>query len=730
MTVVTTLQDKCKACYACIRNCPVKAIRVEEGQAQVVEDRCISCGSCVRVCAQKAKTIQSDVALVEEMLDSPDARVIAMLAPSFLVAFPQIKPGQLLAALQKAGFNQVESVTLGVDFTVPVYRDYLAKTEETVISTFCPAIVGLVEKHFPRLIPNLAPIDSAMTALAKDLRDKYPQAKLVFLGPCVAKKEEARNYSEFINAVLTFRELKELLAKRGIHPEKEPEAGEDFTRRLAQIFPVSGGLLRNLQLEGEDFLSEVSMVEGQNECLEIITSLNEGRIKPRFLDILFCRGCIDGPEVDSPLDFYTRKKMLLNQSRLSNKGQLGTTRVDLSRCYTDKSSVYPIPSEEDIAKILHYTYKTNPEDELNCGACGYTTCREKAIAVIQGLAEPDMCLPYLLHTSRGEIEYYKTRLKGIYGPKYSMDALVGQSKALEGVKNMVVKAARNDSPVLIQGEHGVGKKFLAQTVHNLSSRRSGPFASINCGGLPELLLEVELFGSEKGAFSGRQETVQGHLEHAAGGTLLLEEIDQMPLNIQSRLLRTMQNKEFQRVGGVHNIELDVRILAATTKDMKKLVVEGIFRQDLYYQLNVMGLNLPPLRERQEDIPQLIDFIIEKLAREKHLSPKIVTREAVILLKEYHWPGNIGELKNILERALYLADGNIIGPEHLPANLKENNEDKPISRVRPLKEAVRDLEKQLIIEALRVTGNNKLSAANLLGIPRATLYQRLKEFDLC
>ncbi|MHB8171684.1 MAG: sigma 54-interacting transcriptional regulator [Thermincolia bacterium] len=730
MTVVATLRDKCKACYGCIRNCPVKAIQVEDGQALVVEERCISCGSCVRVCSQKAKTIESDSELVQQWLRETDSQVIAMLAPSFLVSFPMAKPEQMVSALVKAGFAGIDSVATGVDYTLPLYRKHLAENKQPVISSFCPAIVGLIEKHFPRLIPNLAPIDSAMMALAKDLRNKYPQSKLVFLGPCVAKKEEARTRPDIINAVLTFRELKELFAQEGIKPEDANSSGTDFTQTLAQIFPVSGGLLRNLKLDGEDFLTEMSMIEGQSQCLDIISSLEQRKVKPRFLDILFCRGCIDGPEVDSPLDFYARKKLLLNQARLQNPGVPATTEVDLWRGYEDKSRTYSMPSEEEIKKILHYTYKTNPEDELNCCACGYNTCREKAVAVYQGLAEPDMCLPYLLHNSRGELEYYKTRLSGTQGPKYSMDAIVGRGKPMEKLKQLVAMAAQDDSPVLIQGEAGVGKKVLALALHNLGRRRKGAFVSINCGELPELILEAELFGSEEGVFAGQgQEAKQGCLERSVGGTLLLDAVDQLPLNLQSRLFRVLENQEFQRVGGGQNIKLDVGILAATTRDFKELLEEGVFRQDLYGCLSTLKIYLPPLKQRQEDIPQLIDFIIEKLTREKGLAPKIVAQKTVSLLMNYSWPGNIGQLENVLERALYLADGNMIQPEHLPADLLETKKEPHGHKVRPLKEAVRDLEKELIQEALQLTDNNKLTAAKMLGIPRATLYQRLKEFEL-
>lgn len=380
---------------------------------------------------------------------------------------------------------------------------------------------------------------------------------------------------------------------------------------------------------------------------------------------------------------------------------------------------------------MKHTYKIKPEDELNCGACGYNTCREKAIAVYQGLAEIDMCLPYLLHKSRGEIEYYRDRLKKtVTPPSHYLDAIIGESEVIKNLKRTVEKAAKSDSTILIQGESGVGKEMIALAVHNLSNRRNKPFIGINCAALPELLLESELFGYEEGAFTGaRKGGKLGKFELAEGGTILLDEIGDLPLSMQAKLLRVLQEREFERVGGTSTIKLNVRVMAATNRDLRKLAQEGKFRIDLFYRLNVLPISVPPLRARTEDIPLLIGHFIEKLTKDKNISPKIVADETLELLLKYDWPGNVRELENIVERAIYLTEGNVIREDCLPPHIRELRGYSSGQSIKPIKEAVREIEKQLITEALKATKGNKVMTAKLLGITRVTLYQKLKEFNM-
>lgn len=730
MSVVTTIKEKCQTCYSCVRNCPAKAIKVEEGQAKIVEERCISCGNCVRVCAQKAKVIDT--------LDLDNARVflktqptVGMLAPSFPAAFSEIEAQELFDALRKLGFIDVEEVTTGIQLTVPKYKQYLNETWGTVIASYCPAVVGLIERHYPGLLPMLAPIDSAVMATAKYVRRKHKEARVVFIGPCVAKKEEARNDErKLVDAVITFRELKILLEEDGIKLKPKKGSIQATEQFLPREFPVSGGLLKNLGLE-EELVPELSIVEGKDDCVEVIQNLDQGKIAPRFLDILFCKGCVDGPDIDTDVDFFTRKEVVLQYARQGrSKPVKKLPSLDLSRGYTDRSVSLPIPTESEIKEILKHTYKTKPEDELNCGACGYNTCREKAVAVYQGLAEIDMCLPYLLNKSRGEIEYSRDRLNLPRASKYILDAIIGESPVIQSLKNVLQKAAAGDSTVLIQGESGVGKEIVAQAIHNISSRSKKPFVAINCAALPELLLESELFGYEEGAFTGaRKGGKPGKFELADGGTLLLDEIGDLPLSMQAKLLRVLQEREFERVGGTQVIKFDVRVIAATNKDLRTLTTEGKFRIDLFYRLNVLPLYVPPLRERKQDIPLLIGYFIEKISREKKISPKIISDETMSLLLKYSWPGNVRELENIIERALFLAEGNVVRPETLPPHIQALGRTGSVPELKPMKDVVRETERQLITEALHKARNNKVAAARLLGITRVTLYQKMREYNL-
>lgn len=736
MAVVTTKSDICKACYSCVRNCPANAVKVESGQAKVVEERCISCGNCVRVCSQGAKEIESYTDDVRAMIAKGE-KVVALLAPSFPASFYFIDPDELISRMKKAGFSVVDEVAGGVELTIPKYRELVAGGKmDTIISSHCPAIVELIEKRFPQLISMLAPVSSAMMALTKNMKIKYPQAKMVFVGPCIAKKQEAKIFGEgIIDAVLTFKELKEMLGLEEAN-EKDINSFYDEGQKIkapSTLFPVPGGFMKNIDPSGSLYkFEDIALVEGKDECLQFLESLAAGRIRPRLVDILFCKGCIDGPEVDSPLDVFTRQYLIFSYARKRERSPLMPEKdLDLTRQFTDRHQPLKIPSESEIQAILRHTYKTKPEDELNCGSCGYDSCREKAAAVYQGLAEIDMCLPYLLARSRGEAEYYRNRLEGGMTVADMALGLVGSSDVMKNLKNLIMKVGQNEATVLLLGESGVGKEVVAKAIHKLSPRSKGPFIGINCAALPELLLESELFGYEDGAFTGaRKGGKEGRFELAKGGTILLDEIGDIPMAMQAKLLRVLQEREFSRLGGIKSIPLDARIIAATNKDLKKMVDEGKFRADLFYRLNVISVNIPPLRERTGDISLLIAHFLRKITLNKQIPQKIVADDALHLLLSYEWPGNIRELENVIERLVYISEGNVIRVEDLPGSIRKlhvpgvSDESQ-----RPLKEAVKELEKELIKKALLSTGNNRLKTAEVLGLPRASLYQKLKEYDL-
>lgn len=318
---------------------------------------------------------------------------------------------------------------------------------------------------------------------------------------------------------------------------------------------------------------------------------------------------------------------------------------------------------------------------------------------------------------------------------------VGQSAQLLAIHRLIDKIAASPTTVLITGESGTGKGLLAQAIHSLSTRTTHPFIKVNCAAIPETLLESELFGHEKGAFTGAIANKPGRFELAHMGTLFLDEIGELPREMQVKLLRVLQDKEFERVGGLKTIKVDIRLIAATNRDLELEVKEGRFRQDLYYRLNVIQIHVPPLRERREDIPLLVSHFIEKFNKKLNRSIQTISRDAMNLLLAYPWTGNIRELENIMERAVLLADGPEITTPDLPQALRtEATEPVPFSAVevgycagQPLKEVLKEqterLERNLIIQALKETGGNVTKAAEHLRISRKSLQLKMKEYGL-
>jgi two-component system NtrC family response regulator len=312
--------------------------------------------------------------------------------------------------------------------------------------------------------------------------------------------------------------------------------------------------------------------------------------------------------------------------------------------------------------------------------------------------------------------------------------IVGNSKAMEKVFTMMKRVADTPTTVLISGESGTGKEIIARGIHNASSRSNAPFVSVNCSAIPENLLESELFGYEKGAFTGALNMKQGKFEFANGGTLFLDEVGEMALALQVKLLRVLQEHEFQRVGGNREIRVDVRIIAATNKDLREEVEEGRFREDLFFRLNVVHIMVPPLRDRREDIPFLVAHVMEKLRTKlgqdiHHVEPEVMTA-----LYRYSWPGNVRELENVIERALVLCRGRSITPEDLPPEIRESPEieeglDRLISWERGLAETLDAIEERMIRQALKKAANVQAQAAKILGISRSNLQYKMKKFGL-
>ncbi|VBB09697.1 pas fold-4 [Lucifera butyrica] len=874
--VITTIKDRCKQCYACVRNCPVKAVKITRGQAAIMEERCIGCGNCEKVCAQEAKLVLSGLAGVKNLLQAPD-KVIACLAPSFVAVFPAIPWQQVVSGIKRLGFSEVWAVAAGAELVVREYAKLMLNLpSQPVISSNCPALVGVVTKHYPELLPQLAPIVSPMLATARIVKAEYGDSvKVVFIGPCIAKKAEAREAANhgLVDEVLTFRELQSLFQQYEIEPEKLPPAGFDGVQpRQGRLFPLAGALAELLHMP-RDVCSGNAIVtaEGAASCLETLKSIATGQCRPRLVDALFCRGCIDGPELTGDLTLLERRQAVVNhftEGAVTEGGRQNAELVkffflDLKRDFDNQKIPLPVPSEEEIRQILKETGKLSPEDELNCGACGYTSCREKAIAVFQGIAENEMCLPYvftqknrLLEQMAGELEtvcQLNKELDGIIESSYDgicvadgqgvtlrvnaaykrlvglqdRDVLGVHSKELEREKiifpsatllvlrekrpvtvmqetksgkkvlatgtpifneqgiivrivtnirdltelsslrlqieeaerlkthyqssSTAVPAPRNivaysiemgkvlqtaskvaavDSTVLILGESGVGKEVVARFVHQSSLRQSGPFIQINCGAIPETLIESELFGYETGAFTGaRREGKPGLIELANNGTLFLDEIGELPPNLQVKLLQVIQERQILRIGGTKPNRINARFIAATNRNLQRMVRDGTFRADLFYRLNVVPLAIPPLRERKDDIIPLINHFLAAF-NARYGCNKQIAYDTKDFLTEYHWPGNVRELENIIERLIVTVDEATILPAHLPDAMKNNVRESRckifVTGLLPLKQAIEEVESQLITLGWQQCANT-YKLAKILEVNQSTVVRKIQKY---
>ncbi|HXG53665.1 MAG TPA: sigma-54 dependent transcriptional regulator [candidate division Zixibacteria bacterium] len=326
------------------------------------------------------------------------------------------------------------------------------------------------------------------------------------------------------------------------------------------------------------------------------------------------------------------------------------------------------------------------------------------------------------------------RLKEEVGRKYGIDHIVGKSKPIVDIFKAVSMVAAKKSTVLIQGESGTGKELIARAIHYNSDRRSKPFVVVNCAALPDTLIESELFGYEKGAFTNAAQKKVGRFELAHGGTLFLDEIGELNLGTQAKFLRAIEHETFTRLGGTDEIKVDVRVIAASNRDLEVMAKAGEFRADLFYRLNVVSLHLPPLRERREDIPLLLDHFLRLKAQEHSIAPKTLSPEVIDFFTSYYWPGNVRELENLIERLTILTPHETVMLRDLPASMRSTDQtatlkEDVLSGARPLSEAVDEFERELIVKALQRTGFNQTKAALLLGTSRRILKYRIEKLKI-
>jgi len=323
-------------------------------------------------------------------------------------------------------------------------------------------------------------------------------------------------------------------------------------------------------------------------------------------------------------------------------------------------------------------------------------------------------------------EYLRDEAEG----RYALAELIGGSDKMRAVFRSIEKVAATESAVFIGGESGTGKELVARAIHKLSRRKDGAFIKVNCGAITETLLESEMFGHEKGSFTGAIKQKLGRFELADGGTLFLDEIGDVTPSVQVKLLRAIQEKEFERVGGERTIHVDVRIVSATNKDLKKLVAEGVFREDLFYRLNVVPVELPALRDRRDDIPRLVEHFIGKLAPRTNPAVRAIADDALGRLMAYRWPGNVRELENAVEQSLVFAEGDTITIGALPAFLQGGGGDGlDVPKEMALPEILDDLERQLILKAYQKAKGVKTETARLLGIKTSALYYKLEKYGI-
>ena len=486
--LVTTIKERCRRCYACVRECPAEAIRIVDGQASVIPSRCIGCANCFRVCSQNAKQAFREVERTFDLLASSDT-VVAIVAPSFPAEFTDLNDSQLVGMMRRLGFAAVHEVAFGADLVAREFARLLAADGDgRYIATPCPAVVSFVRKYHPHLTRSLAPIVSPMVAMARVVHEPAmhgPDAKVVFIGPCIAKKGEAASPDIIfeIDAVLTFTELRQMFAERDITPA--PDAGEGTARdggigdgtvdsdgdggvvvgdggtgvvdafdpphgSLGSLFPLARGLLQAAELPEDLITGEIIAADGMESFVEAVSDFEHGESEVRLLDILACEGCIAGVGFSNDDPTYRRRAQISRRAKRTAdeferevwEHDMETfAGLDLSRTFTPQDERFLVePDEGEITKILRRMNKTTPEDELNCGACGYDTCRRHAVAVYQGIAEEEMCLPFViekLSTTVGDLEDSHRSLESTKEALVKSEKLASMGQLAAGIAHEV-----------------------------------------------------------------------------------------------------------------------------------------------------------------------------------------------------------------------------------------------------------------------------------------------------
>ena len=452
LKLITTIGDRCKVCYTCVRDCPAKAIRIINGQAEVIAERCIGCGNCVRVCSQNAKQYYSSIGDVEKLL-AKDRKIAVILAPSFPAEFFDIAPKILVGMLRKCGFQLVCEVAAGADMVSLEYRKLLEQDDTTsFIGSTCPGIVAYIEKYHPTLIKNLAPVVSPMLATAKAMKFLHgDDLGIVFVGPCIAKKAEAaRSGNKYVDAVLTFSELRTLFNKLHITQDSvKPDQFDPPHPGLGTLYALSGGILQSAELKEDLLKSDIIRADGKNNFVKAIEELEKELFSPKLLELLCCKGCIAGAGMSCDNSSFERHNAVSKYAKQSFESRNKENRcsdvniidnVDMRTSFHNDDHRLPAPSENEIQLILNRMGKYTSEDELDCEACGYKSCREHAIAIHKGLAENEMCLPYTierLKDSLNELNLSHNQLEQTKQALFNAEKLASMGQLSAGIAHEI-----------------------------------------------------------------------------------------------------------------------------------------------------------------------------------------------------------------------------------------------------------------------------------------------------
>ncbi|MGD8353440.1 MAG: sigma 54-interacting transcriptional regulator, partial [Pseudomonadota bacterium] len=549
MKIITTDKYRCKKCYACVRVCPVNAINVQEDGTAISYSRCISCGDCVDACSQGAIKVTDTLNRMESILAGQRPTYI-ILDTNWPISFPDISPDDFRSILMKEGFSEVQSSFLAVKYVLKAYENILEKHKNPFIGSLCLITSAYVEKHTPDLIQYMIPVVIPAVATARYIKSRSKEpVRVVLATSCLATKALVPNpgFESDLDDVVAFNELKGWLKAKG-HDLKTEGSFDYHSPLLAGgQYWLTRDFLARLVPGGESKRSRILAVSGESRSLAFLNEVNAGTFRHGLAVVKYCTIEDASHGVGTDLTLFQRQDLL---ARVIEEAadvplpvpQEDEERMDLSRPYVDRSSEVVEPAPEAIQQVLDTLGMTTPEMELNCGACGFSTCREKAGAVVNGLAKLEMCFPYLireLSTHNEELTQKYEIIQRQLNNVTSSSEIVGNSRQVRQVQEVISRVAPTPTTVLIRGESGTGKELVARAIHRASDRADKPLISINCTAIAAGVLDSELFGHAKGAFTSAGTDKKGLFEEADGGTLFLDEIGDISLELQAKLLRAV-----------------------------------------------------------------------------------------------------------------------------------------------------------------------------------------------